>query len=156
MSLRIIINDIQYAVGQLLNNHNFRMVQADLWKKVGVAATNDFGALENMDQRIHMDYPNHTLVHPPLWSNPQAVEIIIYLSDCTECGGSTALVPKVNDDDPAYQWPYMSLPGVGPLKWMNNRRSAEEYIARTDDKMYAMRQNLYEREQYAYFKPGTL
>ena len=30
--------------------------------------------LDHHDQRIHVDYPNHTLVHPPAWETPEAVE----------------------------------------------------------------------------------
>lgn len=33
---------------------------------------------------MHCDYLNHTLVTPPPWDQPEAVEIIIYLNDIEE------------------------------------------------------------------------
>eukprot|EP01084_Bolivina_argentea_P024810 46185_1 len=144
------------AVSQLLNTKDFQMKQADLWKKVGQVPKEMYGDYENVDQRIHMDFPNHTFVHPPRWSNPSAVEIIIYFNDCNECGGSTAVVPKENDDDPAYIWPYCNMPGFGSLKWINNRKRAERYIKNRDVEISEFRAKLYKREKYVYFQPGTI
>ncbi len=144
------------AVSQLLGTKNIKMVQADLWKKTGVIEQDTYGDYQNIDQRIHMDYPNHTLVHPPLWSKHEAVEIIIYLSDCNITAGSTAIIPKENEKDPAYKWPYRNMPGFGKLRWMNNRQSVEKYILEKDRKMYTFRQTLYSREKYVYFEPGTI
>lgn len=68
------------AVGQLLgvSSKDLRLTQADGWPKY------DNGAdplknkpLSNRDQRIHCDFPNHTLLVPPDWDRPEAVEIIV-------------------------------------------------------------------------------
>ena len=126
-----------------------------MWKKTGIKLKK-YTKYQNYDQRMHMDYPNHTLVHPPLWNEPTAVEIIIYFSHCEDTGGSTAVVPKENDNDPAYQWPYIMMPGVGKMDWVNDRKLAEEYIAENDKKMFKFRQALYKREKYVYFTPGTI
>ena len=48
-----------------------RLTQSDLWPKYG-HTTQD--ARDNQDQRIHMDYPNHMLVHPPSWHSPATME----------------------------------------------------------------------------------
>ena len=144
------------AISQLLGTKEFSMKQADLWKKVGAKACAEYGDYENVDQRIHMDFPNHTFVHPPLWNEPDAVEVIIYLSDCRECGGCTAVVPKMSDDDPAYKWPYKNMPGFGTLRWINDRQKAENYVSEQDAKMYNFRKALYEREKFVFFEPGTI
>ena len=39
------------------------------------------GAYSNRDQRMHMDYPNHYLTHPPPWNQPEAVAAILYFDD---------------------------------------------------------------------------
>jgi hypothetical protein len=63
------------------------------------------------------DYGNHTLVSPPGWYSPEAVAMIIYYSDSDEVGGSTALVPREGDTDPAYKWPLIAMPGLGGIHW---------------------------------------
>ena len=82
------------AVGDLLGveTTQLRLTQSDLWPKYGLGESAH--ALDNTDQRIHCDYPNHSLVHPPEWHRPEAVEIIIYLNDFDECDGATAVVPR--------------------------------------------------------------
>lgn len=32
----------------------------------------------NADQRMHCDYGNNTLVHPPDWHSPECVAMIVY------------------------------------------------------------------------------
>jgi hypothetical protein len=64
---------------------------------------------ENSDQRMHVDYPNHTLLHPPRWETPEAVEMIVYLSDHELVGGGTAIVPRRGADDVAYRWPIIGI-----------------------------------------------
>ena len=63
-----------------------RLTQSDLWPKYG--RTQSDYHYDNTDQRIHCDYPNHYLTHPPHWDSPEAVEIIIYLSDYADFTGS--------------------------------------------------------------------
>ena len=62
---------------------------------------------------MHMDYPNHTLLHPPEWANPEVIAVIVYLDDIDDCGGPTALVMRDDDLDPLYIPPYVNMPGVG-------------------------------------------
>jgi len=145
------------AVAELLNISvsGLRLSQADLWPKYG-RTEKSAGPLDNMDQRIHVDYPNHTLAHPTEWSRPEAVEIIVYLSDVEECGGPTAVVPRQDDEDPAYRWPIVDTPGVAELDYVNDRQSAEAYFADQRPELSGWRQTLYERECYTFFKPGDV
>ena len=103
------------AVADLLDVDIFdiRLTQSDLWPKYGRAPSDEDS--DNHDQRIHCDYPNHSLTHPLPWDSPDAAEIIIYLSDLDECGGSTAVVPRLGANDPAYPWPIVQTPGVNGL-----------------------------------------
>lgn len=145
------------AVSTLLNSAptDLRLSQSDLWPKYG-RTEKSAGALDNMDQRIHVDYPNHTLVHPTEWSRPEAVEMIVYLSDVDECGGPTALVPRTDANDPAYRWPIVDSPGIGELDYVNDRDRAEAYFASERPELADWRSMLYARECYAAFKPGDV
>ena len=64
-----------------------RLSQSDLWPKYGSPNSKtglEIDALEeddNRDQRMHCDYPNHSLVHPTEWNRPEAVEMIVYLNN---------------------------------------------------------------------------
>ena len=66
----------------------------------------------NRNQRIHVDYPNHTLVHPPSWYYPEAVAVIVYFSDRRDCEGGTAVVPRTGKDDKLYEFPLVHTPGM--------------------------------------------
>jgi ectoine hydroxylase-related dioxygenase (phytanoyl-CoA dioxygenase family) len=146
------------AVAQLLDVPvaELRLTQSDLWAKY--AREDGPGSrYDNADQRIHVDYPNHTLTHPPRWDRPEAVEIILYLSDVADCGGATALVPRNGPNDPAYPWPIVRTPGVGALDWLNDRASAEAYLEREAPEIAKWRaEHLYPREVRARYRPGTL
>lgn len=146
------------AVARLLGVETLalRLTQSDLWVKYG---RNDRsgGDRDNDDQRIHVDYPNHTLTHPPRWHEPEAVEVIVYLSDVDDCGGATAVVPRSGDDDPAYPWPIVATPGVAGLEWVNDRDSAEAYLEREVPEVARWRaEHLYPREVHARFGTGTV
>lgn len=146
------------AVSQLLGAPvgELRLSQSDLWPKYGRGSRSG-GDRDNDDQRIHVDYPNHTLTHPPPWSRPEAVEILLYLSDVDACGGATAVVPRTGDEDPAYAWPIVGTPGVGALDWINDRSRAEAYLAREAPEVAAWRaEHLYPREVHARFRVGTV
>ncbi len=131
---------------------DIRLTQSDLWPKYGHARRGG-----NDDQRIHVDYPNHTLVHPPRWDAPEAVELILYLSDVDDCGGATAVVPREGADDPAYRWPIVDTPGVGRFDWVNDRRRAEAHVANRSPETARFRaEHLYAREQLARFSRGTV
>jgi len=145
------------AVATLLDQpvNAIRLTQSDLWPKYGRRASardND-----NHDQRIHCDYPNHSLTHPPPWDCPDAVEIIIYLSDFDECAGSTAVVPREGHDDPAYPWPIVQTPGVNGLPYINNRANAEAFLKATDPPVAEFREaHLYAREVSTRYKFGSI
>lgn len=132
-----------------------RLTQSDLWPKYGAGTTDD--PEDNRDQRIHCDYPNHSLLHPPPWSSPEAVEIIIYLDDCEACEGATALVPRHGPNDPAYRWPIIDTPGVGALDYINDREKAESYMEQENPKAAVFRaDNLYSRELVAEYQFGSV
>ncbi len=146
------------AVAQLLGTQivDLRLTQSDLWAKYG-RATNSGGDRDNHDQRMHTDYPNHTLTHPPPWQEPEAVELILYLSEVENCRGATALVPRTGSDDPAYAWPIVNMPGVGDLEWINDRSAAEAALRDRAPEIARFREtHLYPREVRARFQVGTV
>ena len=146
------------AVAELLGIpvREIRLTQADLWPKYGRSGPPG-GARDNDDQRIHVDYPNHTLTHPPRWDAPEAVEAILYLSDAEECGGATAVVPREGVDDPAYPWPIVRTPGVGDLPWVNDRERAESMLRERAPEVAAWRaEHLYPRERRVRYRVGSL
>ncbi len=145
------------AVSSLLGTaiEDIRLSQSDLWPKYG-RTEKSAGALDNMDQRIHVDYPNHTLAHPAEWHRPEAVEMIVYLADVDDCGGPTAVVPREGPGDPAYRWPIVDSPGIADLDYVNDRARAEAYFAAKRPALADWRAMLYEREHYAAFKPGDV
>jgi len=134
---------------------SLRLTQSDLWPKYG-RTQKSAGALDNMDQRIHIDYPNHSLAHPTEWYRPEAVEMIVYLNDVENSGGPTAVVPREGDADPAYRWPIVDSPGIGDLDYVNDRATAEAYFSRHRPELAQWRASLYERERYTHFKAGDV
>ena len=144
------------AVASLLgcNPEDLRLTQSDLWPKY--ARQRRSGSQDNSDQRIHVDYPNHTLAHPTPWERPEAVEMIVYLSDYTQTGGATAVVPREGENDPLYPWPIIDSPGIGDLRYINNRDDAEAYFAEQRPQLAGWRQRLYQRERYANFRSGDI
>ncbi|MFT5013648.1 MAG: hypothetical protein ACI9HA_002307 [Dinoroseobacter sp.] len=142
------------AVQQLLDTDDIRLLQADLWPKVGVEA-DKYAVQANTDQRIHMDYGNNTLLHPD-WHRPEAVAAIVYYDDSNETKGGTAYVPRQGDADPAYQAPFIHMPGQAGKPYLNDRRSAEQWFEEHDSEAFKLRSTLYDREQIVSFKPGTI
>jgi len=132
-----------------------RLTQSDAWPKYGRRRRGG-GATDNADQRIHMDYGNHTLVHPPAWEAPEAVEIIVYLSDVAACGGATAVVAREGAKDPAYGWPLVAMPGIAGLAWRNDREAAEAHLREVAPDVARLREGLYAREVRARFRPGSV
>jgi ectoine hydroxylase-related dioxygenase (phytanoyl-CoA dioxygenase family) len=133
---------------------DIRLTQSDLWPKYGREQTEN--ERDNNDQRIHVDYPNHTLVHPPPWHKPEAVEIIIFLNDIEASGGPTAVVPKQGDDDPLYPWPIVDTPGVAGMRYVNNRYMAEQYLSDEYPEVAEFRKQLYVREVKAKYRQGSV
>lgn len=145
------------AVASLLDvpMTDLRLTQSDLWPKWGRAADGATG--RNDDQRIHCDYPNHTLTHPPPWASPAAVEVIVYLSDVDACDGATALVAREGPEDPAYRYPIVDTPGVGDFPYIDDRAGAEAWLREHAPETAAFRaEHLYPRERYARYRPGTV
>ena len=144
------------AIGQLLSEpvSNLRLTQSDLWPKYG--KDSKLGIQDNSDQRIHVDYPNHNIAHPTPWRSPEAVEMILYLSDVEHTGGPTAVVPRQGADDPAYRWPIIDSPGIGNLRYINDRTAAERYFSEERPELTDWRKTLYAREKYTRFKPGDV
>ena len=156
------------AIADLLGAapEELRLTQSDLWPKYGhirsagsgSVGSDSVGSRDNQDQRVHVDYPNHSLAHPTPWHRPEACELIVYLSDWTQTGGSTALVPRDPTDahDPAARWPIVDSPGIGDLDYVNDREQAESYFARRRPQLANWRAQLYQREQLTAFKPGDI
>jgi len=150
--------DFLRAVASLLAVpvRELRLTQSELWPKYGRQERSG-GVWDNDDQRMHCDYPNHTLTHPPPWEQPEAVEAILYYSDEESCGGATGLVAREGPEDPAYAWPRVHMPGVGALPWQNDRESVEALLREQAPEVAAWRAaHLYPREQRVRYRPGTL
>lgn len=146
------------AVAQLLRigPRELRLTQSDVWAKYGREVRSG-GDRDNTDQRIHADYPNHTLTHPPPWDSPEAVEILVYFDDVKTCDGATAVVPRSGPDDPAYAWPMVNLPGVGSIEWQNDRSATEASLRENFPEVARFREeHLYAREVEMQYRPGTV
>ncbi len=142
------------AVQQLLGVDDIRLLQADLWPKVGVE-TDNHDAQANTDQRIHMDYGNNTVLHPD-WYDPEAVAAIIYYDDSEETAGGTAYVTRNGDTDPVYQTPFIHMPGQAGKPFFNDRKTTEKWFCANDPAAFELRDKLYQREEIVKFKPGTI
>lgn len=146
------------AVSQLLGVHiwNLRLTQSEPWAKYG-RANRAGGRLDNQDQRMHVDYPNHTLTHPADWDRPEAVSILLYYDAVEECGGATEFVPREGADDPAYQGPLVRTPGMAGLEFVNDRAEAEAYLQKAAPDIAQWRaENLYARARSVHYQPGTV
>ena len=135
--------------------NELRLSHSDRWTKYG-RKPGDRGDFDNQDQRIHLDYPNHTLTHPAAWNEPEAVEIIVYLCNETEVGGATAVVPRQGIDDIAYSSPMVNTPGVSDIPWINDRTRAEAWFMQNRPAIAEFRRELYEREVYAQYREGSV
>ena len=64
-------SDLLGAIACLLGEKvsDLRLTQSDLWPKYGHEQRS--GKRDNGDQRIHVDYPNHSLAHPSPWDRPE-------------------------------------------------------------------------------------
>lgn len=145
------------AAAQLLGvpEQELRLTQSDLWPKYGRVA-GDRGDYDNQDQRIHVDYPNHTLTHPPPWNDPEAVEVVVYLCDQHDVGGATAVVPREGSDDTAYRWPIIDAPGIGDIPWINDRARTEAWFGEHRPDIADFRSHLYQREIYTDYTTGSV
>lgn len=142
------------AAQQLLDTIDVRLIQADLWPKIGVA-DDHHEAQANTDQRMHMDYGNNTVLHPQ-WDAPDVVAAVVYYDDFDETGGGTGFVTRRGADDPVYQPPFINMPGQAGIPFFNDRATVENWFKENDPVAYKLRQQLYEREEVVHFKPGTI
>ena len=137
---KLYINENIKSVQKLLNK-NILLTQADAWSKSG-----NNKIRSNGNQRIHMDYGNHTFLHINDWDEPEAVAMIIYLSDIKETGGGTAVVKRLGKNDELYKKPYINMPGQANYDFYNDKEKAETYFKSIDVNVYNFRQKLYQRE----------
>ena len=147
------------ASKELLGTQDVMLSQAELWTKVGHAPIGHHAPeYQNQDQRMHCDFPNHTLVVPPPFDQPEAVAMIVYLADWRECGGRTAAVEREGDHDPAYSYPdaFAHMPGMGDLPWINDRAAAEAFLKQRAPATHAFREALYAREKLVDYFVGTV
>ena len=156
---------LRAAAAQLLGTSRLTLLQSEAWSKsppgmltsaTTLLGLNPMTAYSNNDQRMHMDYPNHYLTHPSPWSNPDGVEAILYFDDYETCGGATRAVPRSGDDDEAYSWPYLAMPGTGGHAWLNDKSATEKYFEKAAPEMARFRQRLYEREVELRYRAGTI
>jgi len=146
--------NILKAITNLLNDKEILLVQSDIWPKYGQESS--ISQIDNNDQRIHMDYGNNMLVHPSEWNKPEAVSMIIYYSDESECGGSTAVVQREGDNDIPYKPPYIHMPGISTIPWFNDKTHSEDYLKKHFSKTYELRNELYKREKKIRYTKGTI
>lgn len=154
----IVLNPIMLSLAKAcLETEDIQMTQAEAWLK-HCNLSSDRSVYSNQDQRIHMDYPNHTLLHPPSWEHPEVIAAILYLDDSDVCGGSTAVVANngSGNKDPLYKMPYDRMPGVGSHRWLNDRAKTEEYFEVNDPDIFTFRQEIYKREKYVNFTMGSV
>lgn len=145
------------AVSQLLGvrTEDLRLTQSEAWPKYG-RRVQAGGALDNHDQRVHIDYPNHSLAHPAEWDHPETVAVLAYFDRVEEVGGATEVVPRSGPQDPAYQGPLVRSPGIGGIPFVNNRDQAEAFLRESHPELAEWRkQNLYPHTRSAHFGPGT-
>lgn len=139
----VVDENIINCVKKMLNTDNILLVQADAWGKEG---KDDYSNYSNNNQRMHMDYGNNSFLHPSNWDEPECVAMIVYLSDIKKTGGGTALVPKNNNTNKLYNFPYKNMPGICNYPFYNDKDSAEEYFLNKDKDIYNFRKDLYENE----------
>eukprot|EP01125_Pyxidicula_operculata_P018908 TRINITY_DN6785_c0_g1_i1.p1 TRINITY_DN6785_c0_g1~~TRINITY_DN6785_c0_g1_i1.p1 ORF type:complete len:188 (+),score=17.37 TRINITY_DN6785_c0_g1_i1:517-1080(+) len=82
--------------------------------------------------------------------------MIIYLSESDECGGGTAVAPRLGPEDKAYDYPIIAMPGYAGLPFINNRTIAEKYMQENHPEFFDLRKSLYEREMISKYSTGTV
>lgn len=133
-----LINIVEQLLGE-----EVLLTQSDTWCKYG---TEDFSSMSNQNQRMHMDYGNNTFLHPSNWESPDAVSVIIYLSDSKLTGGGTAIVPKNNKTMDLYKPPYINMPGIHKYPFYNDKYNSEAALQKEGYNMLSFRDKLYRNE----------
>jgi len=141
---------ITYTYSKNPSIHDVKaQMSKEMWKSHG-------NIFSNQDQRIHMDYGNHTFLHPGDWHKPDTVAAIVYFHDTEHSAGGTAVVPRQGDDDVLYKQPFTNMPGYGNFKFINNKAAAEDYFRKNHPEVADFRERLYEREIIPRYKPGDI
>ena len=149
-------SNILNAVSYLLDTQDILLTQSDAWSKMGMRLGCGDHSQSNRDQRIHMDYGNHSFLHVSDWDKPEVVAIIIYLSDTELTGGGTAVVPKNSITSDLYEMPYINMPGQHNYLFNNDKETAEKYFLKNYPEVYKFRNKLYENEIVVNAKPGDI
>ena len=149
-------NNILNAVSYLLDTKDILLTQSDAWSKMGMRDGCGDHSQSNRDQRIHMDYGNHSFLHVSDWDKPEVVAIIIYLSDTELTGGGTAVVPKNSITRDLYEMPYINMPGQHKYLFNNDKKTAETYFLKNYPEVYKFRNKLYQNEIVVNAKPGDI
>jgi ectoine hydroxylase-related dioxygenase (phytanoyl-CoA dioxygenase family) len=149
-------SNIINAVSYLLDTKDILLTQSDAWSKMGMRVGCGDHSQSNRDQRIHMDYGNHSFLHVSDWDKPEVVAIIIYLSDTELTGGGTAVVPKNSITSHLYEMPYINMPGQHNYLFNNDKETAEKYFLKNYPEVYKFRNKLYENEIVVNAKPGDI
>lgn len=142
------------CVKTLLDHNDIRLIQSDIWTKYGGSKYSNI--YSNRDQRMHVDFPNHNMVHPSDWNNPETITCIIYYDNFEDTGGSTAFVPRNSSNDELYKYPLLNTPGVSGHPFINNKEFAEKYFKDNHPEIYEFRTKLYEREMIGNYTVGTI
>ena len=140
-------------VSKLLKTKEILLTQSDAWSKIG---SDNLSEQSNTDQRIHMDYGNHSFLHACDWNEPEVVTMIVYLTDTTETGGGTALVPRKYPYDELYKMPYINMPGQNKFKFYNDKKHTEDYFLKNYPNVAKFREKLYDREVIINAKAGDI
>ena len=141
----------------LLGERGVLLTQSVAWAKYGDGDGVTEGRYDNADQRMHMDYGNHTWVMPSDdWDRPEAVAAIVFLSDTSATGGGTAVVKREGPEDEAYAYPYTDMPGIGGLPFANDRETAEALLEAEAPAVAERRRGLYAREERVAARPGDV
>eukprot|EP01031_Cornospumella_fuschlensis_P026557 gene26557-32095_t len=148
----IVLHPLILSIARQALQSEVTLIQGEAWLKKRTECRPE----GNQDQRMHMDFPNHTLLHPPAFDSPEVIAMILYFDDAEECGGETAVVAREGPDDPLYRMPYNKMPGTGQYPWVNDRTTVENYFKEVDPELYAFRQELYKKEKYLNFRKGSL
>ena len=130
---------------QLLNTFDIMLIQSVAWAKYGNKG-------DNSDQRMHMDYGNNMLSHPPAFDSPEVVAFLLYYSDSSIVGGGTRYVPRKQGDDKWYKAPYIKMPGQAGIPFINDKNKAEDMMSRRN----IHREELYKREKRPIFHVGDV
>jgi hypothetical protein len=134
------------AAQELLETYDVMLIQSVAWAKYGEKGNNS-------DQRMHMDYGNNSLSHPPPFDSPEVVAFILYYSDTSIVGGGTRFVPRLPDkDDRWYRAPYIHMPGQAGIPFENDKNRAENMLSKRN----IHREELYRREKCPVFHVGDV